>query len=155
MPMPGMPGAGQGGMPMQGMMSGGMGRMMGTMRPQAGMYPMMRMLQHMDGVLAFYRTELHITEAQQPQWNAFAGALQAAAARMRQSLADGGMPGSAAGTAPELMQQRIDLLSAHLDVLRTVQAAWKPLYAAFSDEQKRTADELLADHFRSMCGMMP
>ena len=34
-------------------------------------------------------------------------------------------------------------MSAHLEALRKFKAAIDPLYAAFSDEQKKTADELL------------
>jgi hypothetical protein len=29
----------------------------------------MRPLEHIDGQLAYYRAELHVTDAQQPQWN--------------------------------------------------------------------------------------
>src|SRR5215472_2927754 len=38
---------------------------------------------HTDGALAFLKTELKITDAQTPQWNAFADAVRANAKRMK------------------------------------------------------------------------
>jgi hypothetical protein len=35
------------------------------------------------------------------------------------------------------------MMTAHLDALHRFKAAIEPLYAALSDEQKKTADELL------------
>ena len=64
-----MPGGGMAGM------SGGM-PMMGMMGPGGGM--MMRMMQgHVEGRLAFLKTELKITDAQLPLWNAVAEAIRA------------------------------------------------------------------------------
>ena len=45
------------------------------------------------------------------------------------------------------------MLSAHLDAVRQIKAAVEPLYASFSDEQKRTADELVSP-MGMMMGMM-
>ena len=36
------------------------------------------------------------------------------------------------------------MLTVRLEAVRTVRAAFDPLYASLSDEQKRMADELLA-----------
>ena len=38
---------------------------------------------------------------------------------------------------------REKMMTAHLEALRQFKAAVDPLYAALSDEQKKTADELL------------
>ena len=38
---------------------------------------------------------------------------------------------------------REKMMTAHLEALRKFKAAVDPLYAALSDEQKKTADELL------------
>src|SRR4051794_20741371 len=66
--MPGM----DGGMPMMRMMG-----MMGMMGPGGGM-PMMRMMQgHVEGRLGFLKTELKITDAQLPLWNAVADVIRA------------------------------------------------------------------------------
>ena len=66
MPMESMPGS-SGGMPMMGE------RQMGGM-PMMGMMQMMMgsMADHVEGRIAFLKTELKITDAQQPLWNAAA-----------------------------------------------------------------------------------
>jgi hypothetical protein len=53
------------------------------------------------------------------------------------------------------MERRIAFLSAHLEAMRAVAAAAAPLYGALSEEQRRTADELMAEHFRAMRMGMP
>jgi hypothetical protein len=50
------------------------------------------------------------------------------------------------------MERRMAMLSAQLDAMQPVLAAAKPLYAALSDDQKKIADELMAEHFMSMRG---
>ena len=73
---PGMPGgamAGVSDMPMMGMM-----RMMG----RNGMADMSMMAEHVEGRLAFLKTELKITEAQLPLWCAVADAIRANAKGM-------------------------------------------------------------------------
>ena len=52
------------------------------------------------------------------------------------------------------MERRIAALTAQAESMRSVQAAARPLYAALSDEQKRTADALMEEHLRSMGGGM-
>lgn len=132
-PMPttqqGMMGSG-----MMSMMNGGAMAMMGQM-----MAP-----ERIEGRIAFLRTELKITDAQQSVWSAFAAALRANAPALA------GMQGtmmSAQGAAPQTLPQRIEGhergLAARLDALRQLKAALQPLYAALDDTQKRTADQLL------------
>jgi len=133
---------------MSGMMSGGMmgPGMMSMMSMMASMGQMMAP-EHIEGRLAFLETELGITEAQRPLWDAFADALRADARGMASMMADmqGMMPAQTA--APAALPQRIELqermLAARLDGLRQVNAALQPLYAALDDTQKRTADTLL------------
>lgn len=131
---PGMPRlAGTGDMPMMGMMR----MMMG----QDGMGPMM-MAGHVEGRLAFLKTELKITDAQLPLWNAVADAIRANAKTMG-GMAEGMMGSMQTGTLPEKLAAREKLMTAHLEALRKFKAAVDPFYAALSDEQKKTADELL------------
>ena len=134
---PGMPGggmAGSGGMPMMGMM----GMMMG----QDGMGGMSMMAGHVEGRLAFLKTELKITDAQLPLWNAVAAAIRANGKSV--SEMSGPMMGSMhTGTLPEKLAAREKMMTAHLEALRKFKAAVDPLYAVLSDEQKKTADELL------------
>jgi hypothetical protein len=56
----------------------------------------------------------------------------------------GGMMGSAqTATLPDKLALRKKMMTAHLEALRKFKAAVDPLYAALSDEQKKTADLLL------------
>ena len=133
---PGMPGgmAGGGDMPMMGMMRMMMGR--------DGMSMMGAMARHVEGRLAFLKTELKITDAQLPLWNAVADAMRANAKTMG-DMAGGMMGGSETATLPDKLAMRDKMMTAHLEALRKFKAAVDPLYAALSDEQKKTADELL------------
>jgi len=133
---PGMPGgmAGAGDMPMMGMMRMMMGR--------DGMSMMGDMARHVEGRLAFLKTELKITDAQLPLWNAVADAMRANAKNMG-DMAGGMMGGSQTATLPDKLAMREKMMTTHLEALRKFKAAVDPLYAALSDEQKKTADELL------------
>ncbi|MGG5822915.1 Spy/CpxP family protein refolding chaperone [Falsiroseomonas sp. HW251] len=150
-----------------GMMGGDMARMMQMMmQMQGGMGPGQRMagtgagptrmdfalhpFRRIEGQLAYYRTEMHITEAQASQWNVFADVVRAQAERLRQAVVQAMQPAAQPATAPQQIERRIALLSAQLDAMRAVAAAVGPLYAVLSEEQRRTADELMAEHFRSM-----
>jgi hypothetical protein len=126
---------GPGGMPMMGMM-----RMMGP--DGMGMSMMPAMAGHVEGRLAFLKTELKITDAQLPLWNAVADAIRADAKVMGDM--PGGMMGSMqAATLPEKVAAREKMLTAHLEALHRFKMGVEPLYAALSDGQKKTADELL------------
>ena len=150
MQMQGAPGTQQGGMP--GMM-GDMGRMMEMMHRHMATQHAMRAFEHIDGTLAFYRTELRVTDAQQSQWNAFADAVRSAAGTLKQAVTKA-LQESGPVPAPEQIERRMALLTAQLEAMRAVQAAARPLYAALSDEQKRSADTLMAEHLRGMGGGM-
>ena len=142
---------------MAGMMDGDMGRMMQMMHWQMAAQHAMRPFEHIEGQLAFYRAELRITEAQQPQWNAFAEAVRTASGTLRQAVMQAvqqGGPTGGAVPAPEQMERRIALLTTQADAMRTMQAAARPLYGALSAEQKRTADALMEEHLRGMGGGM-
>jgi hypothetical protein len=159
---PDMMGGAQGMMGRGGMMGGDMAnmmQMMGMMSQRgaetgcAGMSGMAT-IDHVEGRIAFLRTELKITDAQASAWNAFADALRANAkslAEVRASM----MPQQ--GAAPQTSVDRLTLqekwLSARLDGTRAIKSALTNLIAGFSDDQKKAADELLAPHM-GMMGMM-
>jgi len=130
---PGMPGgmAGGGDMPMMRMMMG-----------RDGMSMMGAMARHVEGRLAFLKTELKLTDTQLPLWNAVADAMRANAKSMG-DMAGGMMGGSQTATLPDKLAMREKMMTAHLEALRRFKAAVDPLYAALSDEQKKTADELM------------
>lgn len=143
---PGTPGSIMGpGMMGPGMMGPGMMQMMqGRMRGMGGMMAPERI----EGRIAFLRAELRITEAQQPQWNAFAEALRANArsisgmmTSMRAGMMSGGQ--AAAPALPQRLEAYERMLDGRLESLRRLRAALTPLYAALDDAQKRTADELI------------
>jgi hypothetical protein len=130
------------------MMSGAEGRMpmMGVMMGRNGM-PMMA--KHIEGRLAFLKTELKITDAQLPVWNAFAQAMRDNATAMQ------AMPRAMTGTnkavaLPDKLAERETMMAAHLNALRKLKAAADPLYAALNADQKKTADEIML----SPMGMM-
>ncbi|MCC7272394.1 MAG: Spy/CpxP family protein refolding chaperone [Alphaproteobacteria bacterium] len=116
----------------------------GAMGPGA-----LRHFERIDAHLAYVRAVLRVTEAQAPQWSVFADAARAAAERLRQAYAQV-IQAAQPATAPAQLEGRIALLSVQLDATRTMMAAAGPLYEALSDEQKRTADELLAEHLQDM-----
>jgi hypothetical protein len=128
--MPGM-----GGMPMSGMMP----MMMG----QDGSGGLAMMIGHVEGRLAFLKTELKITDPQLPLWNAVADAIRTNAKSMGGMIASGMTGNSQTGALPDRLAQREEMMTAHLDALRKFKAAVDPLYAALNPEQKKTADQLL------------
>jgi hypothetical protein len=140
MPMESAPGA-SGGMPMMGGIP--MMRMMQMMMGQGNMAG------HVEGRIAFLKTELKITEAQSPQWNQFAEALRSNARRMTEMH---GMmsQGDAAMSAPERLDRMETMMTGMLESVRITKAALVPLYAVLTDEQKKLADDLI----RGPMGMM-
>ena len=148
-PMAPMPG----GMPMGAAGGQGMGGDMGKM--MEGMKPMMRMMmeqmdgpmgmmapERVEGHVAFLKTEIKITDAQLPQWNAFADVLRKNAKVM--SEARGMMMQAAtAMSAPDRADQEVKRLTARLEAIKATPAATRALYAVLTDAQKKTADELL------------
>jgi hypothetical protein len=153
---------------------GGMGGMGGMMGQGGGMehgasggkgahggmmmgHMMCRTTEHVEGRLAYLKTELKITDAQTPQWNAFSEAVRTATQKAGQfcesmhehggsGMSGSGMSGMSGGVIAQLgMMER--MMTAHLDEVRTVKAAAEPLFNVLSDEQKKTADQ-------TMSGMM-
>src|SRR5262249_38376976 len=109
----------------------------------AGMRMMGMMAGHVEGRLAFLKTELKITDAQLPLWNTFAQAVRDNAKAM-QDMMHGGMMGAAqSAQLPDKLGLREKMMTAHLEALRKLKAAVDPLYAALSDEQKKIADEIM------------
>jgi hypothetical protein len=131
-----------------GMMGGGMdsmSHMMGMMERMSHMMAMMHeKLEHAGNRVASVKTELKITEAQTPEWNKFAEALLAAAKSADQMMEgmQKHMMKSTAMTLPEKLEHRAKMAAEHAANLNAIKAALDPLYASFSDEQKKLANEL-------------
>jgi LTXXQ motif family protein len=142
-----------GGMMGHGMMGHGMmghGMMCG-MRGKRGGSVCGRMTAHVDGRLAFLKTELKITPEQESVWNDYAAAVKDNAKTIGErctammAQGDDKTPG-----LPERLDAQEQFMTARLDALRAVAKALKPLYAALSDEQKQLADQFI----KSSSGMM-
>ncbi len=137
----------QGGLSM--MMGGDMGRMMAMMQMMHGQPMGMGAgmgFAHIEGQIAFFKAELGITEAQTPQWNAFADVLRARAEKSKQAAP----PAMGEATAPEQIERRIAMLTARSEAMQAVLGGLKPLYAVLTDSQKKTADALMTEHFMAM-----
>ena len=100
----------------------------------------MGMTEHTAGRIAFLRAELQITDAQSKAWDAFADALHKIGSQLK--AAD--MPMMTEASAPQLLA-RLDsqerMLTARLEGVRAMKAAFAPLYDALSAEQRKTADD--------------
>jgi LTXXQ motif family protein len=134
--------------------------MMGMMRMMEMMGPGMAAIDRIKGRIAFLRAELNITEAQANVWNAFADAMRTNAEKLREVRASM-MPQPDAGqqqaptVAGRLDQQERSLL-ARLEGTRALKSAVTNLYGTLSEDQKKTANELLAPQMgMGMMAMMP
>ena len=105
---------------------------------------------HIEGRIAFLKTELKITEAQTPAFNAFADVLRtqakAAADAHAQMRGDRDKPASAI----DRMERRTQMMKQGAEASQKLLDAAKPLYAQLSDEQKQTADQLMSRGGRRM-----
>ncbi|RWX70827.1 hypothetical protein EN780_02190 [Mesorhizobium sp. M4B.F.Ca.ET.089.01.1.1] len=130
------------------MMSNGMMKMMMAMMV-GGDTPMGQLMapEHIEGRIAFLSTELKLTNAQQPLWDAVAEALRANARSAKDVMAKmpAGMMGgdSATGTPMKRIELQERMLSTRLEGLRRLKIALEPFYASLDDAQKAVADKLL------------
>ena len=134
-------------MPMMDMM-----QTMGMMRQATGEMGMAT-IDRVEGRIAFLHTELRITDAQNSAWNIFADALRGNAKRLDEVRASM-MAGAQQGLVDRLALQE-KWLAARLEGTRAIKSALTNLVGMFSDEQKKTADELLAPHMGMMTMMQP
>jgi hypothetical protein len=120
------------------MMGGGMENM------ERMMSMMHEKLSHAGDRIASLKTELKITEAQMPAWNKFSDVLIASAKSMEESMdaMHKRMQSGVMLTLPEKLDHYAQMAAAHITNLQAIKAALDPLYASFSDEQKKLADGL-------------
>jgi hypothetical protein len=162
----GMMGGGMGNMPMMGMMND-MKNMMSSMSAMHSMGMMGMMGRGMDGMatidrvegrIAFLRTELKITDAQADAWNGFADALRANAKKLAEVRASMPKPGDGkpASTLAARLEQQEQWLAARLDGTRAMKSTFVKLNEVLSDDQKKTANDLLTPHMgMGAMAMMP
>ncbi len=120
------------------MMGGGMENM------ERMMSMMHEKLSHAGDRIASLKTELKITEAQMPAWNKFSDVLIASAKSMEESMdaMHKRMQSGVMLTLPEKLDHYAQMAAAHITNLQAIKAALDPLYASFSDEQKKLANGL-------------
>lgn len=124
----GGPGGGHG----PGMMGGGWGPG-GGFGPGTAAGP----VAHQEARLAFLKSELKITAAQEPAWEAYAKQAKAQAEAMETFRTQ---PPAIAQTTPERLEQRADFAKQRAEQIKAASAAVKDLYAVLTPEQKATAD---------------
>ncbi|MBI2253093.1 MAG: Spy/CpxP family protein refolding chaperone [Proteobacteria bacterium] len=136
--------------------------------------------QHVEGRLAFLKTELKITDSQEGVWEDYAKALRANARQMtemmknmphgmagtgamnqgmmgpgmmNQGMMNQGMMGGAQGkqmTVPQRLDWAEQHMAQHMKMLQAMKAPTTALYQALNPAQKQIADQLLI----SPMGMM-
>jgi len=146
---------GQGGASGGGMMGGMMGGVShggsGGGMSMGGGHGMMkrmmcRMTDHVDGRLAYLKAELRLNDSQLPQWNLFADNYRLAANRTAQQCEAMDKPDAQPtqhGVLGHLsMMERH--MTAHLESVRAIKGAIEPFFNVLSDEQKKTAEQVMS-----------
>jgi hypothetical protein len=123
----------------RGMMDGGWGQMMG--------YGSDALLDRIDGRLAFLKTELKITPAQEQAWNELATVIRDTSEihnkmmrEMMKEVRDGSF---LAKPLPERLQIQETHMSARLEQIRSIKGAVDKLYTQLDDTQKKAADDIV------------
>jgi hypothetical protein len=113
------------------------------------------MIERVDGRLAYIKTELKITGAQTPQWEAFAAAVRAGAEAhnalmqsMHEAFTDRDFDHM---TLPERLTFQQTHLEARLEQVKATKDAADKLYTVLSEDQKKVADDIVLP----MTGMGP
>jgi hypothetical protein len=119
-------------------------------RPAVAKRTATTMAQRVEQRITDMHTRLHITSAQQPQWDQFALVMRDNALRMDQIMQQ---QAATLGkmSALEQMQAYAQIADEHAKDVRALIPAFQSLYASMSDEQKKTADRMFheeAEHSR-------
>jgi hypothetical protein len=122
-----------------GLMGGGWGSMMG--------YGTDAMLDRIDGRLAFLKTELKITPAQEQAWNDLATVIRDTSethnTMMREMMREMHDGSFFAKPLPERLQIQESHLSARLEQIRNIKGALDRLYGQLDETQKNAADDIV------------
>ena len=107
--------------------------------------------QRVEARLAYLKTALQITSAQQPQWDAFANTLRQQAHEQDQRIQawhaqHEQRTGHERPTVVERLEHKEKFYTIALENLKQRIAVEKPLYAVLTPEQQQIADEILASH---------
>ncbi len=112
----------------------------------AGHGGFMRGAEHVEGRIAYLKTELKVSDAQAQDWDKVADVMRENA-KARQQLRD---EAAANRDKPQTALQRLDWIErmsqARAKSITAFAGAFKPLYDRMSDDQRKAADALLAPH---------
>jgi LTXXQ motif family protein len=93
-----------------------------------------------EGKLAFLKSWLGITEAQNGPWNAFADAVRAQAKSLAESQQKRmSTPGQPESTLPLWVDQHLQMMEEHLAAMKKIKPALDALYQALTPEQWQKA----------------
>lgn len=124
-----------------GMMMERMMRQMCGMSGTAGAAASTDITDRTEGRIAFLKAELQISDKQVGDWNALADALRSARSHLVQAqqlvASDKKM------TSAERLEAYEKHLAERLEAVKSSRAAYNRLYAALSEEQRRTSDTIL------------
>ncbi len=106
---------------------------------------------HIEGRIAYLKTELHITQAQDAQWDKVAQALRQNSTERRQAFEQLRQDRTTPPNALRRLETEARMSAMRAQQTDRVLAAFRPLYDSLSDEQKQAANDLFGargHHFR-------
>lgn len=101
------------------------------------------MIDRIDGRLAFLKAELKITDTQSAAWNKLADAIRKSVATRTERMRGKWSGDDSGKTLIERLEAHEQYMTARLDELKQIKAAWTDLYQVLSDSQKKEADEVV------------
>lgn len=118
-------------------------------------HPFSRPTERVEARLAYVKTALKITDAQQPQWDAYAGFVRKSAQDLEQRFESRRAGEARRGpqerpSAIERLERAQSFHAAAVSKINELLAVEKPLYAALSPQQQKVADVVLNQHARGM-----
>lgn len=99
--------------------------------------------------IAKLHQDLKISADQETKWNDVAQAMRENAANMQKLVADKKKQAPQNMTAVDDLETYQKFAQAHVDGLKKLNSAFKSLYSAMSDQQKKNADQVFANFGRN------
>ncbi|HUC11470.1 MAG TPA: Spy/CpxP family protein refolding chaperone [Stellaceae bacterium] len=99
--------------------------------------------QLVNGRIAFLKTELNITPAQESQWQQFATVMQQNARSLDQTIATARQHRATATNAVDRMEMQAQFAKVRAENEARLVTAFRPLYTTLSPQQQQVANELM------------
>jgi hypothetical protein len=99
--------------------------------------------QLVDGRIAFLKTELKITPAQETQWDQFAAVMRQNAQSLDQAIANARQHRGTAMNAADRIEMQAQFAKLRADNESRLANAFRPLYTSLSPEQQQVANNLM------------